>query len=245
MKSALAACSLSRSLVSLLQAQPAPQVRDTSALPAERGPWLRPPPGCLGSRPGGCTEQLAGRHGWITADRAGSAPPPPHRPRPATHAAAAWRVADTAPSPLVQQPLLTPTSNPAAMEKIREAFTGKSKEERATERETGHTAASMTHAQPTSGTYGEKGAYGAGGTEYTGGAAGGPAYGSAVGARGRGGGWTVGAGWALQAPAGPRSPSRALCPPSSSRQATGYTEGVTGTETRVGTVEVPVVQQVG
>lgn len=132
----------------------------------QRAAPVRPPPGCLGSRPGGCTEQLAARHGWITADRAGSAAlPPPPPPTTTTHAAAAWRVADTAPSPLVQQPLLTPTSNPAAMEKIREAFTGKSKEERATERETGHTAASMTHAQPTSGTYGEKGAYGAGGTE--------------------------------------------------------------------------------
>lgn len=68
------------------------------------------------------------------------------------------------------------------MEKIKEAFTGKSKEERVTERETGHTAASMTPAHPAgaTGTYGERGAYGAGGTEYTGGAAGGPAYGTAV-----------------------------------------------------------------
>ncbi|PRW58726.1 cold-regulated 1 [Chlorella sorokiniana] len=83
------------------------------------------------------------------------------------------------------------------MEKIKEAFTGKSKEERVTERESGHTAGAT-------GTYAEQGAYGAGGTEYTGGAAGGPAYGTA---------------------------------------ATGYTEGATETETRVGTVEVPVVQQ--
>lgn len=79
------------------------------------------------------------------------------------------------------------------MEKLKEAFTGKSKEERLTERETGHTAASMTPAHPAgaTGTYAERGAYGAGGTEFTGGAAGGPAYGTAV----REGGRMAGAGW--------------------------------------------------
>lgn len=152
------------------------------------------------------------------------------------------------------------------MEKLKEAFTGKSKEERLTERETGHTAASMTPAHPAgaTGTYAERGAYGAGGTEYTGGAAGGPAYGTAVreGGRGRVAGGRGRAGLAgarkSKAKVAHTALSRQLPSSTSSNvsallnlpplQATGYTEGATGTgvtETRVGTVEVPVVQQVG
>ena len=97
------------------------------------------------------------------------------------------------------------------MEKIKEAFTGKSKEERHEERATGHGAASMTPAAPTgAGTYGERGAYGAGGPEYTGGAAGGPAYGAAGGGGGGGQGVGGGAQWRAGRPRSKLAP----CPTS-------------------------------
>ena len=244
--------------------------------------WWAPCPAhlqlCLGSRLSGRTKQLPAQHGTISVDRPGSGwRPPPWGwvPRAATQLAAAHASLTQLPPCCFSNPRLDPA---ATMEKIKEAFTGKSKEDRHVERETGHTAASMTPAHPTgaTGTYAERGAYGAGGTEYTGGAAGGPAYGTAV----RKGGRVAGAGWQgqggrgqgegrglreqKQSKAGAHRPplsrqrpsptsSNSLCPPPPPPvplplQATGYTEGATGTgvtETRVGTVEVPVVQQVG
>lgn len=72
------------------------------------------------------------------------------------------------------------------MEKVKQMVTGKSKEEREAEHLHHGTGAGLgTSAEHP--TYGERGALGAGGTEYTGGAAGGPAYGTAVGGRCLGG----------------------------------------------------------
>ena len=72
------------------------------------------------------------------------------------------------------------------MEKIKQAFTGKSAEERAEHGGTGMGTASTQR--------------GATGTEYTGGAAGGPAYGTAVSGR-------------REAPAGPAGAARLLAMP--------------------------------
>jgi hypothetical protein len=77
------------------------------------------------------------------------------------------------------------------MEKIKQAFTGKSAEEREAERLTEHGGTGMGTASTQRG---------ATGTEYTGGAAGGPAYGTAVSGR-------------REAPAGPAGAARLLAMP--------------------------------